>query len=195
MPSSMLVHDTRLAGTAPNIAPNTFKVNGNTQLTNALGWIRSYAKSNRGLTRLSIMCHGNTGGLYDNAAGMSTFDLGFGLQLCREGLNLSNVHLTGVLEGLVDVIILYACGPAHTRPGFRNTAADGQRLCAEIAGWTNAEVIAAVETQYYNMEAPTGFLRRLFRIGPQDIINFGEWEGTVYRFSPDGSISPTFAPP
>ena len=188
----MLVHDTRLSGTAPAVAPNTYRVNGLTPLRDALAWISSYARMNGGLTQLSIMCHGYEGGVSDGAKGLSAMDLGFGLQLCRESLTLANVDLTARLDGLVELVVLYACGPARTRPGFAGTAADGSELCRELAGWTGAEVIAAVETQYYVKQPPAGFLRRLFGIGAQDTINFGPWEGQVYRFSPDGTVMPTF---
>lgn len=192
MPSSMLVHDTRLAGTAPAIAPNTFRVNGSTPIRDALGWISSYARMNKGLTQLSIMCHGYESGVHDGRTGTSTMDLGFGLQFCREGLTLANVEQTARLDGLVELIVLYACGPARTRPGFKGTVADGSELCSELAAWSGAEVVAAVQTQYYVMEPPAGFLRRFFRIGAQDTINFGPWEGELYRFSPDGTVMPLY---
>jgi hypothetical protein len=70
--------------------------------------------------------------------------------------------------------------PANTRPGFSNTAADGFRFCSELAAIVQAEVIAAVETQYYQMTGPSNLLRRILNLGPQDTISFGDWEGTVY---------------
>jgi hypothetical protein len=191
MASTMLVHDTRLSGTAPAIASNIYKVNGSTPLKDALAWIASYAKLNKGLSQLSIMCHGYEGGVDDGRAGLSTMDLGFGLQLCREGLTLANVSQTARLEGLVEIIILYACGPARTRPGFEGTSADGREFCRELASWTGAEVLAAIETQYYLKEPRAGLIKRLFRIGADDTINFGNWEGQLYRFSPDGTVMPT----
>jgi hypothetical protein len=189
MASSMLVHDTRLSGTAPPIAPNIYKVDASVPLRSALHWISTYARANRGLTQLSIMCHGYEGGVSDNRAGVSAVDLGFGLQLCREGLTLENIQLTECLDGLIQIIVLYACGPAKTRPGFEGTRADGRQLCRELAACTGAEVIAAVETQYYVKDPRPGILNRLFRIG--DVINFGGWEGELYRFSPDGTVLPT----
>ena len=53
-------------------------------------------------------------------------------------------------------------------------------------------MLAAVETQYYLMEPRSGIIKRLFRIGANDTINFGAWEGQLYRFSPDGTVMPTF---
>jgi hypothetical protein len=191
MSSSMLVHDTRLSGTAPTIAPNTYRVNGSTSLKDALSWIATYARKSGGLDQLSIMCHGYEGGVHDGRVGVSTMDLGFGLQFCREGLTLGNVDLAGRLDGLVEIIILYACGPANTRAGFEGTSADGREFCRELAGWTGAEVLAAIETQYYLKEPRSGLIKRLFRIGADDTINFGNWEGQLYRFSPDGTVMPT----
>lgn len=191
MASSMLVHDTRLEGTAPAIAPNTYLVNKSVPLNEALGWIATYARMHGGLSQLSIMCHGFKGGVYDDRLGVSTMDLGFGLQFCRENLTLANVDRTARLDGLVDLIILYSCGPARTRPGCEGTAGDGRAFCRELAAWTGAEVLAAVETQYYLEEPRSGIIKRLFRIGANDTINFGGWEGQLHRFSPDGTVKPT----
>ena len=80
MSSSMVVHDTRVSGTAPTIAPNTYLVNGSLPLSEALAWIATYAKMHGGLTQLSIMCHGYEGAVHDDLVGVSTTDLGFGLQ-------------------------------------------------------------------------------------------------------------------
>ena len=94
-----------------------------------------------------------------------------------------------MLKGLVQTIILYACGPARTRQGFAGTAADGRRFCSELAAYADAELFAPSDTQYYSMNPPNDLLRRIFRIGPQDIIDFGPWEGRLSRFSPDGTIT------
>lgn len=108
--TSMLVHDTRLDGTAPHLAPNVYKVNGATPLSQALGWISKYASSQGGLDQLLIMCHGLGGAVLDTNTRESAVELGFGLQLCRETLTLANVSATNVLKGKVDTIVLYACG-------------------------------------------------------------------------------------
>lgn len=140
---------------------------------------------------MSIMCHGYEGAVNDNRQQISTMDLGFGLQFCREGLTLANVEQTERLDGLVELIILYACGPANTRPGLEGTGGDGREFCRELACCTGAEVLAAVETQFYLKEPRAGIIKRLFRIGADDTINFGNWEGQLYRFSPDGTVMPT----
>lgn len=80
-------------------------------------------------------------------------------------------------------------GRQHSTQARRlpNSLIDGSRFCSELAGYTNATVIAATDTQFYTMAPAPGVLSRLFGIGPQDEIDFGEWEGKVMRFSPDGS--------
>jgi hypothetical protein len=188
MATRMLVHDLRLMGTAPRLAPNIYKVDGNTPLKHALGWIARYSSSQRGLDQLIIMCHGMSGPVEDTIEKVSTFDLGLGLLFCKETLTLLNVSETSVLAGLVGEIILFACGPARTRTGFQNTLIDGTRLCSELAGYTNATVVAATDTQFYTMAPPSNVIYRLFKIGPQDEIDFGAWEGKVMRFSPNGTV-------
>lgn len=187
MPSTMLVHDTRLEGTAPTWADNIYTVNARTPLAHALGWISQYAGMNGGLSRLVIMCHGLESGLYDKAVCES--ELGFGLSFCAECLTLDNVARTAVLAGRVQQMIIYACGPARTRAGFQNTAADGQRFCSELAAHSGAVVYAATDTQWYHTVPSTSLIRRMLNIGPQDYIEFGAWEGRVLRFTPDGRIS------
>jgi hypothetical protein len=189
MSSSMLIHDTRVEGTAPGGVPNVFKVNRSVPLDGALGWVAQYARENGGLDRLLILCHGFRGLVNDPFVGMSTTDLGFGLALCREGLTFKTVARTARLKGLIRHILIYACGAARTRPGFENTRADGFRLCRELAGFTDASVTAAVETQYYHM-GPVGFFHRVLGVGPQDVIDLGPWEGRLFRFNPDGSVGP-----
>jgi hypothetical protein len=185
----MLVHDTRLAGTAPAVAANTYKVNASTQLAHAIGWIAEYARRSGGLSRLLFMCHGFESGVHDSLVGESTMDLGFGLAFCNEGLSLATVSRAAPLKDRVEELFLYACGPARTRPGFKNTVADGQRFCSELAAFSGAVVYASDETQWYQMRRSSSAIRSILGIGPQDYIDFGAWEGTVYRFSPDGDIT------
>jgi hypothetical protein len=135
-----------------------------------------------------IMCHGMQGPVEDGIQNVSSYDLGLGLQFCKENLMLTNVSEASVLAGLIEELILFSCGPARTRSGFRNTLIDGSRFCSELAGYTNATVIAATDTQFYTMAPPPGLINRLFGLGPQDEIDFGQWEGKVMRFSPDGNV-------
>lgn len=188
MPKNMLIHDLHLEGRSPSgIAQNTFDVPRTGMSTaHVFSWAAAYASQQRGLDNIYIMCHGYEVGVHDGNVGQSLYTLGGGLQLGNPGLTFDNLSLTSALNGLVRTITLFACGPANTRTGFMNTTADGMRFCGELAVNSGAEVIAAIETQYY-FHTPSWW-NSLW--GDDGQIDFGEWEGPVFRFSPDdGSAS------
>jgi hypothetical protein len=177
----MLVHDMGLAGRSPSgMAENTFDVPAGMTTEHVMGWIATYARSQGKLDNLFIMCHGYEGGVEDGRTRESTYALGDGLALGSPGLTFNNVQLCARLNGNVSSITLFACGPANTRDGFQNTRLDGMRFCGEMALISGAEVIAAVETQYY-YHTPTWWDSVLGRTGE---IDFGNWEGPLFRFSP-----------
>lgn len=182
MPSSMLIHDRRLAGNPPgNMAANTYQVDQNVPIEHALGWIAEYSRRNSGLTDLYVMCHGFEGNIdYGNQACTNEQRGGFGLQLCREGLSLNNADLVNVLSGRVNKITIFSCATADTAPYNRGTAADGMRFAGEIALRTGAEVVAAIQTQYYTM--PRTFWQRITGANQAGTIDFGAWDGPVYSF-------------
>jgi hypothetical protein len=65
------------------------------------------------------------------------------------------------------------------------------KFCGQIAMNTAATVIAATDTQFYSTD--TTFWQWI--TGQQGEIDFGNWEGTVYTFSPvDGSSAPLCVP-
>lgn len=174
-----VLHDTRLNGRPLIRSGMVFTVDNAKSLGSTLQRIRGMASRAGGsISEFAIMAHGLSGGVHDSREGISTSALGFGLQVCKENITLANTSELSVLDGLFPVIILYACGPANTRQGFAGTRADGNRFCREIAAYTNAEVIAGAHTQWYH------------RRGSSEIIDFGRWEGPVYRFLPDGTVMP-----
>jgi len=185
--SSMLVHDLRLEGTTPsNLADNNYEVDGNVKIADAMAWIDSYAKSQGSLDNLYIMCHGYEAdwNLQDQTCTMFTHG-GFGLALCAEGLSLANADVTTALKGDIKKITIFACATADTGPGNEGTVGDGMRFCGEIALYTGATVIAATQTQFYVMEKT---FWEWLTDKPGD-IDFGDWEGPVYSFSPDDGSS------
>lgn len=138
MPSSMLIHDRRLAGNPPrDMAANVYEVNENVPIAHALGWIAEYARRSGGLTDLYVMCHGFEGN-WDLQNQQCTTDVhgGFGLQLCQEGLSLYNATGTSVLSGRIAKITIFSCATADAAPYNTGTGADGMRFCGEIALWT-----------------------------------------------------------
>lgn len=190
--SSMLVHDLRLAGQTPgNLAENNYEVDGSVPIQHMIDWIHSYAQSQGGLENLYILCHGYEANWNLGDQTCTRFQVGgFGLALCAEGLDLSNASLTAALKGDIKTITIFACATADTGAGNQGTAADGMRFCGEIALWTKAAVIAATQTQFYTLE--TTFWDWIK--GRQGTIDFGDWEGPVYRFSPDDGSATQISP-
>ena len=179
MPGSMLVHDTRVKGRAPRIADYCETVNGKISILDLLSLISNYARNRGGLNDLYLMCHGISWGGYNPGLQMSQPSHGWGLEICHENLTLKNLALTSTLRDLIWRITLYSCAPAETTPGlsWKGFPADGRKFCSELAGYTNAYVLATDAVVYYD------------RV--RGIINDKPWQGTVYQFNPDGSMTPT----
>ena len=169
---SMIIHDGRLHGKTPTRYNYVMQVNAHTTIQHIIGTVAHYGRMHT-LSPLHIACHGFEANW--NLRGMMCTPQdhgGFGLQLGNEGLSLFNATKTSAWKGLVDLVVLFACAPADTGPGNEGTRGDGRRLLGELALWSGARVIGARDTQYYNDD--TG----------KTTIDFGDWEGPVYEFSP-----------
>ena len=184
--STLLVHDTRLIGSTPrHLADSSLVVGGGTLIGSLINNIMSVAdRQGTALDTVMIMCHGFQGSGESQQHQASYGALGFGLHLCREGLTLRNVDRTYPLWGYMNNIVLYACGPANTHPFATGTIGDGSRFCSYLAAYTNANVYASSETQYYT----NGNYDNIDRVCEDVPIDFGGWEGHVYQFTPDGSV-------
>ena len=103
---------------------------------------------------------------------------GQGLQLGREGITLHNVGITKILQKCASKIIIHACAAADSTWARLDMYSDGQRLMKQIAVNTGAYVTAADKIQWYftNSDKPNGR------------IDFGDWEGQVLMFSPNGGL-------
>jgi hypothetical protein len=178
MISQAVLHDRRLTGRPPGSGSGVrlYRTNQHISLNWTLSHIAGDARGHGGIGELHIMCHG-----YEGVVGVnnqSQIRGGFGLQLGREDIDLGNVAVFSALAGQVQIITIHACATADTVPGVSN----GRQLCREIAAYTGAEVIAAVRTQEYTY----------YRDG-SGRIDFGAWEGPVFRFSPNGTTMPHFS--
>ncbi len=171
---TVILHDTRLHGTPEPGLGNVITVNANTPLAD--GFRRTVQAANRSGTELVIACHGYMTHSYDN---MSNIDLrgGQGLQLCRESLQVRNVGRASALNGYFSRIWLMACGPAGT------LVHPSRPFCREFAHHANAPVIASDTAQLYY----PGTHDAAARISRQ-VLRFGNWEGNVFLFSPDGNV-------
>ncbi len=174
--STVILHDQRLDGEVEAGRGTVIRVDGSTPLTRAFAQVQ--AAVNTSPSELVIACHGFMTHEYDNA---TNIDLrgGQGLQLCRETLQVSNVSRVEVLKDLFSRVWLMACGPA-------GTLVHGSRpFCREFAHYVNAVVIASDTAQIYypgEHDNAAQVSRRVLR--------FGQWEGNVYEFRPDGTVHP-----
>lgn len=182
--ATVLVHDLRLLGDTPTSSADvSIEVDQNSPIN---GLISNIANSTgTSIERLLIMCHGYESDTAGSGNACTPMTLGFGLQLAMESLTLGNVGVTAPLYNCIADIILYACGPANTAAFNKGTYGDGQQFCKELAAYTNANVYASDVNQSYNN----------LKYDPSKLvcetipIDFGQWEGHVYRFSPDGSVT------
>jgi hypothetical protein len=140
-------------------AANNWYVSPLTSTAHIFGWAAEYARSQNGLDNLYILCHGQSGILY----------------LGNPGLTINNIAAASSLKdsstgrSLVAKMYLFACNPA--------AGAEGMRFCGRLAVLSGADVIASSEVQDYNCND----FDESFSF--EGAINFGPWEGNVYRFS------------
>jgi hypothetical protein len=208
---NMVLHDTRLAGTPPNnLASNIYNVGETDTVAHIFDWIAKYSDklvttNGGGLVNLYIMCHGYYAlqGYADENEQMSRPGAYLGGQGLQIGTNLNkyNLSVLNPLKGKVGKIIVYACGssggelgkidekeakdfpyasdhplnPQYSSMSLRpvaNLAQDFEFLQG-LSDATNAVVFGADKPQLY-----TGST-----IGH---IDFGEWEGNLYEYTPHG---------
>jgi hypothetical protein len=192
MTKRMLIHDRRLQGNAPAIAQNTYVVDQGVSTAHIVGWVGTYAGSQRRLDELILMCHGFVS--HADAYAMESSPKGIGaggLQLGTEGLTLANVGLTRAWRGKIDRIYLYSCSSAMSAANG-DPQLDGHRFCGELALHSGATVYAAEQTQRYH-QLRTNW-EDLTDQNMAGTIDFGAWEGPVYAFSPDSGRATRVTP-
>ncbi len=172
----IIVRDKRLEGNPPKTTDQrvVFNIDETISLDSVLSTLAFFTKNNAGYRNILIMAHG----LVDS----KTQHGGLGIQLGKEGLSLQNVQKWNALKGKVREIVIYACAAAGVQVGMANEAkvGNGVYLCSQIAFYSGAIVTASTDIQLYKK----GVLSLVWDIE----MNFGEWEGTVLHFYPDGSI-------
>src|SRR5262249_6669313 len=123
----------------PNLG-TVIKVDGSTLLATAFKKVMNAATSSD--TELVIACHGYMTHEYNLASNIRPIG-GFGLQLCKESLQVANVATVATIKGYFMKIWLMACGPAGTVVG------KNRPFCREFARYTDAPVIASDTEQVY----------------------------------------------
>jgi hypothetical protein len=96
--------------------------------------------------------------------------------LGKGGVRHSNVAAWIAIRNVVQNIVVYACSAAETQAGYGGTANDGKYLMGALALHTQATVYAGDVDQY----------ARSSRVGEKGPLEFGKWEGQLWRFRPDG---------
>src|SRR5437867_5023618 len=154
----LIIRDVRLEGSRPP-GNEVLEVDEDTPINWPINWILQKAKSyNSQYVWLKILAHGfETPGL-PLATGWSTrrestqgsSQGGYGLQFCKEGLNL---HTIGLFKGLfewLDWTDIYSCGTAYITRGHEGRYGDGNILCSRLAQILGSPVRASTATQYYD---------------------------------------------
>jgi hypothetical protein len=193
MAKRLVLLDFRLTGMVSTDVGEVMQVSVRTPLKEAFDKVARRAREQGGLDDLLICCHGiHLDGAHEDAAMSLRTEGGLGLELCEEGLNFRTLGRTAVLKDpkpLVGRIVVFSCGAANTHAELKHRQGDGMRLMGELALTTGARVVASNVTQYF-YTIPS-IAQSLFNAGSRNDwrIDFGEWEGEVFEFSPDDGTS------
>jgi hypothetical protein len=87
------------------------------------------------------------------------------------------------------MIDIYACSAAEDASQGNDFTGNGRALMKESAGWTDATVRASDSVQMYDAG-----VRSFLGFSWYDGADFGDWEGNVWMFSPDGRIDQDYSP-
>jgi hypothetical protein len=173
MAYSVLLHDERVSGNTPDLDDTTgFTVEETDPIDRILGWVGYCHKQKGQIEDLKIICHGYVSAT--NGRG------GHGLELGKDEVHLSNVNKWVAIRGMANYILVYACRAADVDPAVSADIGNGKQLCSKLAAATGATVFAAVRTQYYDKRLSPWHWRE---------IDMGDWEGPVYTFRPDGTVT------
>ena len=171
----VVVRDRRLMGGVPaRDYYHIVNVSGSVSNNRVFSAVRNLGR-HEALDCVYILCHGFAGS--NPSLGVSIDAGGMGLQLGKELLLHGNVHRWQAIQGCAKNIIVYSCAAANTESGNEGTRADGRYLMGALAIHTGADVYAADRIQWYHTW--NGLSNGRF--------DFGNWEGRVYCFHPDGT--------
>jgi hypothetical protein len=166
----VVLHDNRLKGVMPPRRPHLRVINVGEHIS--LHLVFGHIKATKHIHTIFILCHGYAG---EDPKGARCLDRGEGgLELGKEEVIHSNVAMWRTIVNSAENIVVYACGAGDTQPGYEGTDFDGRYLMGALAIHTNSTVFAADRVQFY-----------LPNNGGH--IDFGDWEGTLWRFPPNGA--------
>jgi hypothetical protein len=169
----VVLRDRRAPGGVPS-RPHMLIINTNKEspLNHAFSAIRA-CRTHGPIHSLFLICHGVTG--RDQKELVSREGIGGeGLALGLGGVQHSNVAQWISIRDMVQNIVVYACNAAETQAGYVGTANDGKYLMGALALHTRATVYAGDVAQV------------AMQSGAKSALEFGKWEGQLWRFRPDG---------
>jgi hypothetical protein len=181
---NLRVLDTRIGGRFNRPKSTDIIVGSTTPLGQVVDRIVTAVGSNK-LRTLSICCHGYEAGVADERAAMSYNGGGFGLELGGDNLTWDTVSAFSPLYGKFAsgaVMDVYSCAAAQDSSGGQGFTGNGRLLMRELAGYIGAIVRASDTPQEY-----TAGVVDLYVVSWYEGVDFGEWEGNVWLFHPDGS--------
>ncbi len=133
----------------------------------------SFIQAKKDVECLFLACHGKESFGY-NEASNAKMRGGFGLTIGSEDITHENVAQWAAIKGICKNIIVYSCAAADTAPGQAGKWGDGKYLIGALAIHTECTVYAADEIQFYDLRRGA-------------YIDFGDWEGQLWRFKSDGT--------
>ncbi len=178
------VLDTRIGARFDKPRPSDIIVGSTTPLSDVVDKIVNAVGSDQ-LSKLSICCHGYESGLENEETAMSRVGGGFGIELGAEGMTWQTVSVFSALDGKFapgGILEIYSCAAAEDTTDGTGFTGNGRLLMRELAGYVDAIVRASDTIQMYTAGV-VGFGPFTWYSG----VDFGDWEGNVWLFMPDGS--------
>jgi hypothetical protein len=171
-----IIHDTRAKGTAASTfgAGFTLTVDEDSSTAYIFNWLKVKSLLAGKIETLSIIAHGRSRIVDGKKHG------GFGVTLGRDGVTYENVSDWEKISGLCRYIVFNSCAMADTTGS--DITADGKFLCATLAYYTQAIIVASDTIQKYEWS------------NDGSPLDLGAWEGTVYYFRPDGKYGILMGP-
>jgi hypothetical protein len=182
----MIIHDPRLWSTQtygppvdgewwwgkavrPPDAYNVWPVKKEDSAVHILSWAATVAKGadeGKGLDALHFMAHGNEAVV----------------KLGKDWLHKNNVHLFSKLANQVGYIVFWSClvGKVPLNAPILNPLMNigGSPYGRRVAQNSRANVVMARQAQVYSWR----------KVGDAAVLDFGDWEGPVDVYSPDGPV-------
>ena len=169
----VMLCDERIGTTPQWDGMSGFTVSPDDPIERILSWVAACYRSNGQMEELGVQGHGYVQ-MYADGIGYG----GHGVQFGKDDIYLRNVSKWRAIRGMAKWIIVYACNAADVDP-LAAGQGDGRQLCRQLAVESGTPVLAAVRSQTYHRSMNPFHWRE---------VKFGNWEGPVYSFLPNGMI-------